>query len=155
MKKILIAMDYNPTALKIAEAGCSFAKKMNTEIILLNVISDNSDYSILEYAAIRGFMGFDETESKHLFDEGLRTAMELFLSKLKQIQNDDSIQTMVKVGDTASTILKVSKELHADLIVMGSHSRKWLENILMGSTIKDVLQQTTIPLLLIPTKHPK
>jgi len=35
---------------------------------------------------------------------------------------------------------------------MGSHSQKWLENIIMGSVTKEVLRKTTIPLFIIPTK---
>jgi len=40
----------------------------------------------------------------------------------------------------------------ADFIVLGSHSRKWLENIVMGSVTENVLRKTSIPLLIIPTK---
>jgi len=42
--------------------------------------------------------------------------------------------------------------LHADIIVMGSHSRRWLENIVMGSVTEEVLHHTSIPLFIIPTK---
>jgi Universal stress protein UspA and related nucleotide-binding proteins len=35
---------------------------------------------------------------------------------------------------------------------MGSHSRKWLENIIMGSQAEAVLKKTKIPLFIIPTK---
>jgi hypothetical protein len=33
MKKVLIALDYNPTAQKVAEVGFSMAKSMNAEVI--------------------------------------------------------------------------------------------------------------------------
>jgi len=35
---------------------------------------------------------------------------------------------------------------------MGTHSRKWLENIIMGSEAANVLKDTTIPLFIVPTK---
>jgi nucleotide-binding universal stress UspA family protein len=35
---------------------------------------------------------------------------------------------------------------------MGSHSRNWLENIVMGSVTEKVLHGTIMPLLVIPTK---
>jgi len=38
---------------------------------------------------------------------------------------------------------------------MGSHSRKWLENILIGSVDEKVLHHTTIPLFIVPTKPKK
>ena len=35
---------------------------------------------------------------------------------------------------------------------MGSHSRKWLENIVMGSVTEEVLRKTTVPMFIVPTK---
>jgi len=49
-------------------------------------------------------------------------------------------------------ILKTAKDMNVDLIVMGSHSRKWLENIILGSEAQDVLKDTTIPLYIVPTR---
>jgi nucleotide-binding universal stress UspA family protein len=40
----------------------------------------------------------------------------------------------------------------AELIVMGSHSRKWLDAILMGSVTEKVLHHTVLPLYIVPTK---
>jgi nucleotide-binding universal stress UspA family protein len=59
---------------------------------------------------------------------------------------------MVIEGDFAGSILKTAKDLHTDVIVLGSHSRKWLENIVMGSVTADILRQTSIPLFIVPTK---
>lgn len=37
MKKILIALDYNPTVQKMAKAGYALAKAMNAKAILLQL----------------------------------------------------------------------------------------------------------------------
>ena len=84
--------------------------------------------------------------------DGLKKASQQFLDKSKQHLGDKTIQTLVAEGDFAESILKTAKDLHADIIVMGSHSRKWLENIVMGSVTEKVLNHTTIPLFIIPTK---
>ena len=68
---------------------------------------------------------------------------------------DETIQTMIKEGDFAESILKAAKESHAEIIAIGSHSRKWLENIVMGSVTEKVLHHTSIPLFIIPTKQRK
>ena len=39
VSKVLIALDYNPTAQKVAEAGFSMAKSMNAEVVLMHVIT--------------------------------------------------------------------------------------------------------------------
>jgi nucleotide-binding universal stress UspA family protein len=156
VKKVLIALDYNPTAQKVAEVGFSMAKAMNAEIILLHVISDPVYYSSTEYSPIMGFNGFLDTSQMQLDNvDGLKQAALHFLDKSRHHLGDKSIQTLIKEGDFAESILKAAKELHADIIILGSHSRKWLENIVMGSVTEKVLRHTTIPLFIIPTKKQK
>ena len=156
LKKVLIALDYNPTAQKVAETGYSIAKAMNAEITLLHVVSDPVYYSSVEYSPIMGFNGYMETSPLELNSvESLKIASQKFLDKTKNHLGDKTIQVIVKEGDFADSILKAAKELHADMIVMGSHSRKWLENIVMGSVTEKVLHHTSIPLFIIPTKKKK
>jgi len=153
MKKILIALDYDPTAQKIAEGGLALAKAIGAEVILLHVISDPVYYSSTDYSPIMGFTGYLNTDPLQLNTiEMLKTASLNFLEKSKNHLGDQTIQTMVTEGDFADSILKTAKSIHADIIVMGSHSRKWLENIVMGSVTEEVLRHSTIPLYIIPTK---
>jgi nucleotide-binding universal stress UspA family protein len=153
MKKVLIALDYNPTAQKVAEVGFSMAQAMNAEVTLLHVISNLMYYSSTEYSPIMGFGGYMNMDSLQLDSiDGLKKATQHFLDKSKRHLGDKTIQTLIKEGDFAESILNAAKELHADIIVMGSHSRKWLENIVMGSVTEKVLHHTSIPLFIIPTK---
>jgi nucleotide-binding universal stress UspA family protein len=156
MKKVLIALDYNPTAQKVAEVGFSMAKSMNAEVILLHVISDPVYYSSTEYSPIMGFSGYMDMGVLQLESvDGLKKASQHFLDKSIQHLGDKAILTLVKEGDFAESILEAAKEVHADIIVVGSHSRKWLENIVMGSVTEKVLHHTSIPLLIVPTKQKK
>jgi len=156
MKKVLIALDYNPTAQKVAEVGFSMAKSMNAEVILLHVISDPVYYSSTEYSPIMGFSGYMDMGELQLDSvDGLKKASQHFLDKSIQHLGDKAILTLVKEGDFAESILEAAKEVHADIIVVGSHSRKWLENIVMGSVTEKVLHHTSIPLLIVPTKQKK
>jgi len=148
--KVLIALDYNPTAQKVAESGFSMAKAMKAEITLLHVISDPVYYYSTEYSPIMGFNGF--LEASQLNVDGLKNAALQYLDKTAHHLGDKTIRTLIKEGDFAESILKTAKEIHSDIIILGSHSRKWLENVLMGSVTEKVLRQTTIPLIIIPTK---
>ena len=153
MKKVLIALDYNPTAQKVADTGFKLAKSLNAKVILLHVITDPVYYSTAEYSPIMGFEGFINMSPTVLESvEELKNSALQYLEKSKQHLGDETIQTLVKEGDFAETILETAKELHADIIVLGSHSQKWLENILMGSVTEKVLKNTSIPLFIIPTK---
>ena len=153
MKKVLIALDYDPTAQKIAETGFSIAKAMGAETLLIHVISDPVYYSSTAYSPIMGFGGYTDLDflESDVIDE-LKKASEDFLDKSKKHLGDITIQTCVKEGDIAESILEAAKELKADIIVMGSHGRKWLEAIMIGSVTKKVLHHTSVPLFIIPTK---
>lgn len=153
IKKVLIALDYDPTAEKVLKTGFSLAKAMGAEVILLHVTSDPAYYCSSEYPAIMGFNGYmDMGSPESVSVEELKKASHNFLDQSKNHLGDKSIQILVKEGNFADAILTTAKELNVEFIVMGSHSRRWLEEILLGSVTEKVLHQTTIPLFIIPTK---
>ena len=153
MKKVLIALDYDPTAQKVAEEGFKLAKSMGAEATLLHVISDPMYYSSRNYSPIMGFSGNITLDPLVLNSvDTLKQASLDFLDKSRHHLADETIQMIVEEGGYSETILKTAKKLHADIIVMGSHSQKWLENILVGSVTEEVLHHTTIPLFIVPTK---
>jgi nucleotide-binding universal stress UspA family protein len=153
MKRILISIDYNPNAQNIAEAGLSLAKSMNAEVTLLHVVADYTYYSSLDYSPILGFDSFSNVgvlQTNTVVE--LQNAAQDYLGKMKKILNDDTIKTMVKDGDTGDAILEAGKEINADIIVMGTHSRRGLEKFLIGSVAEKVLRRSGIPMFIIPVK---
>jgi len=154
-RKVLIAIDYDPTAKKIAEQGYALAKAMHAEAMLLHVVADPVYYSSTEFSPIMGFTGYMDGGQLPITNESLKKASHHFLDKLKAHLGDGSIKTLVSEGDLGETILKTAKDIHADIIVIGSHSRKWLDEVLMGSVTEMVLHHTTFPLFIIPTKQKK
>lgn len=153
MKKILIALDYNPSAQKIAERGYALAKSMNAQVILLHVISDAAYYSSLNYSPIMGFDSFSNLDilQTDIVPELKKAALE-YLYKSKQHLGDETIETVVKEGDFGESIIDTAAEMKADIIVMGTHSRHGFDKILMGSVAEKVLHRSTIPLFIIPGK---
>jgi nucleotide-binding universal stress UspA family protein len=85
-------------------------------------------------------------------DNMLKEVSQHFLDKIKVHLGDYAINTVLKEGDFAETILNSANKIHADLIVLGSHSRKWLDDVLLGSVTNQVLRQTHRPLFIVPTK---
>jgi nucleotide-binding universal stress UspA family protein len=153
MKNVLIALDFDPSAQKVAEAGYALAKTMNAEVTLLHVILDPVNYSSPGHITVMGFGGYmDPGTIQTDTVAAMKKASLQFLDKSREYLGDKTIHTRVGEGDCADSILKAAKDLHADIIVVGSHSRKWLENIVMGSVSEKVLHHTTIPLLIIPTR---
>lgn len=76
--------------------------------------------------------------------------------KIKAYLGNENISTLIEEGDDiGETILKTADKIGAEIIVMGSHSRKWLESVLVGSATEDVLHKSHLPLLIIPVKDVK
>lgn len=141
--KVLIALDYDPTAKKVAEVGFEMARSMGAEVILVHVIQDLVAYSLT-------YLNMGPLQLDSVVE--LKDASQQFLDKTKQFLDDVTIQTVVKEGDFADCILETIKEFNIDILVMGSHSKKWLDNIVMGSVTKNVIRKATIPLYIVPTK---
>jgi nucleotide-binding universal stress UspA family protein len=153
MKKILIALDNNAGAQKIAESGNELAQALHAETILLHVTSHSTDYSSLNYSPILGFDSFsnlDVVQTETM--QKLKRTAEDYLDNVKLNLGDETIETVVKEGDYAENILQTAKEMNVDIIVMGTHSRKGLDKVLLGSLAENVLHHTTIPLFIIPVK---
>lgn len=151
--KVLIALDYDKSSEKVAQTGYNMAKAMKAEVTLLHVISDPVYYSSTEYSPILGLTGSLGVEpSIAESTDRLKEVTQNFLEEEKNRLGDDKIQTLLKEGDFADTILKTAKKLHASVIVIGSHSSRWLEDIVMGSVTNKVLRNTSIPLFIVPTK---
>jgi nucleotide-binding universal stress UspA family protein len=152
MKQVLIAVDYDLAAEKVAETGYTIAKAFGSRITLLHVVSDPSYYYSTEYAPILGFTGFSVKGFEHAIEEIRETGGE-FLETVKEHLKDDAVETIVKEGDAAEMILETAKEINADMIIMASHGRKGLERLLVGSVSENVLRHSAFPILIIPTKE--
>jgi len=153
MKKVLVAIDYNPSAEKVAKKGLELAIAMNAEALLLHVISDLNYYITDRYDPIMGFDGFMNQE--YLLEnpvQNLNQESENYLKSIKKHLKNESIKTVTLEGDAADSIIEYVEKEKIDYIVMGSHSKGFLEDIFMGSVTQKVLHHSTIPLLIVSTK---
>lgn len=143
IKKVLIAMDYDETSQKVAEFGYSLAKSLEAKVFLLHVIYEQPVY-YSTYPYMREF----QVEIRN----DLKKSTQEFLNKAKNHLGDPTIKTIIREGEISNAIIDTALKIKADIIVMGTHSRKWLENIIMGSEAESVMKKSTIPLVIIPTK---
>lgn len=153
IRTVLIALDYEPSAQMVAETGYTVAGSLGAEVVLMHVVADHVYYTSSEYSPVMGFTGFSSTDVlEQVGVKELRIASMDYLNITKHHLGDDTIRTIVAEGDTAGSILKTAEDLGAGLIVMGSHSRRGLDKMLMGSIAEDVLKKSKIPVLIIPTR---
>lgn len=153
MKKVLIALDFNPSAQKVAEEGYAIAKALKAEVTLVHVKVEAKYYSSIGHVTVIGFAGHikdNEPLPPDIIDPEIISRE--FLKKAMLHLGNNSIKTLVVGGSCADSLLKTAQNLKSDLIIMGSHSRKWFEKTAMGSVTENVLLNTNIAVLVIPTK---
>ena len=107
MKKVLIALDYDPSAEKIAETGYALARAMDAQVVLLHVTADAAYYANLEYTPIMGFAGYGSFTNVDIGDisRSIQKESSEFLAQSKAHLGDDNIITVVADGETATTIV--------------------------------------------------
>lgn len=93
----------------------------------------------------RSFLGND------VVDNYYREEAEAALAPAEKIllKNDISFRTGYRVGDIAQEIQSYVKKNKIDMIVMGSHGKSALGNLVMGSVATKVLATTTAPVLIV------
>ncbi|MPM02257.1 hypothetical protein SDC9_48502 [bioreactor metagenome] len=154
--KVLIALDYDPGAKQVAESAFDFAGKLNAHVVLLHVISDPVYYATSEYSPLTGFTGYDSIIQFSLDKEDdLLKKSQLFLNHFKGHYGNKKTETKVCEGDISARIVLTATELCADIIILGSHSHNWFENVVLGSVALHVLHESAIPVLIIPLGNSK
>ncbi len=150
MKKVLIAIDYNPTSETVINAGYELAKLMQAQVCLIHVISDVSYYG-MQYPAFMGYDSFSIPVNYEIQENIVKVANDFVEIAAKHL-NDTSVMTHVAEGETSQAVLEYAKEWKADVLVMGTHSHSTLEKIFMGTVASSVMERTEIPVYMVPIK---
>jgi universal stress protein A len=58
-------------------------------------------------------------------------------------------------GEPATEILRVAQEIHADLIILGTHGRTGLSRLLLGSVAEQVVRRAACPVVSVKTPFPE
>jgi universal stress protein A len=140
-KKILCPYDFS----EHAEEALKYAIKLSdkeTLITLIYVIQ--MPYSIDPY----GYSYYDikSDDIKNASKDALEKKVEELKSKYENINIDFEFDIDY---DPAEYILKNQKAGHYDLVVIGSHGRKGISRMLMGSVAESVLREATCPVMII------
>ncbi len=151
MKKILVAVDYNPVSEKVAYAALELARSMDAEICLIHVLADVSYYGT-QFPTFMGYEGYAGMEPDLNMAMEMRKVAEEFLEKAAEHLDHPAVTTHLTEGDTANAILNYAGEWKADLIVMGTHSHSTLEKLFMGTVAEKILEKTQIPVYVVPIR---
>lgn len=84
-------------------------------------------------------------------DEEVKKKMEAFVSGINVL--GVSATDLIKLGDPKDLIVEVAEEIEADLIIIGSHSKRNIFDIGLGGTANAVAKKAPCPVMMMsPTK---
>jgi nucleotide-binding universal stress UspA family protein len=142
-KHILIPVDGSPTAQQAVETAAGLAQAFGSKASVVYVVDPypftglGSDlaYGQAEYLAAA------EAEAKEAL-AAARAALDA--------AGVQGVQTQVASAHAIwRGIIEVAQEHGADLIVMGSHGRRGLEKLMLGSVAQRVLTHSPLPVLIV------
>lgn len=133
IQKILLATDFSSFSDAALPFAAGLAHRYSSTLYLVNVVP-SVPYDLLPA---------DPYQPALAASEKLRslTASEA----LKGVPHKDYIEQ----GDPADVLRKMVEVHHIDLIVLGTHGRKGIDKLLLGSVAEDVFRHATCPVLTI------
>jgi len=142
MKNIILPVDFSDTTDVLIDGAVDFAKEVMGKICLIHVAPADIGFAIGDM----GFQYFPEIEKSEIAEE---------LSELNELQKrieskGVGCEHILKQGVSADIILNYAKEKNASYIVMGSHGRSGIYDVLVGSLTKDITKNSPIPVVVVP-----
>lgn len=128
-KTILVPTDGSEFAQRAEDIAISIATKYDARIIGTYVIDDKLiyPYEVLE-------------------EEGKAILKNL---SLKAKKDGIIVDEILVVGNPAKDLVTITKRMKPDLVVVGTHSKKGLEKLLLGSVAENLLKSVEPPVLLV------
>ena len=142
MKRVLLPIDGSECALRavalVIAKRANYANPDDLEIHLVNV-QPLLSRDITRFASHQQIVDFHREESEKLMHE----ACALFAAA------GVGYTAHHEVGAVAESITALADALHCDQIVMGTHGRGALQELLMGSITLKVVHLSSVPVLLV------
>jgi len=146
-KKMLIAVDGSPCSENAAKQGLALAATLQIPVALFSVIDRSQEIipTDLEVKPIQTGTFLEEQARKNI-----RHMMEKYVLKSMEGQ----VQQILTEGLPREEILRKLNDWQAEVLVVGTHGRKGLAHLLLGSTAEYLVRHAKIPVLVIPYDGP-
>jgi nucleotide-binding universal stress UspA family protein len=139
-KKILFPTDFSDVSHKAVRYIKQLKGAGAQEVIVLHVI-DEKEFLALSRVAGQ-YLQITEQIEKEVAEEMAAIEAEMTAEGFR-------VKLKVKTGKPFKEIMATAAEEKASLIIMGSHGRSNIEEMLMGSVSENVIRHAKVPLLVI------
>lgn len=142
IKKVLIPTDFSEISDQVIEIALFMVKKFEAHLVFLHVM-ERIDHPRDMTALFDD--GYEQLEARGL----------ITLNKLIVMAKQQGIeaQSELKEGVPYIEIVKLAKQMEADLIILGTHGRGGLSHMFMGSQAERVVRMAPCPVTTIRVKE--
>lgn len=146
-RRILVPLDGSRTSQLGLREAIGLARNQGARLLLVHVV----DAHYLVSGGEAGIYLKDLMPS--LKQRGRR-----ILDKAEALVNRQGVKSSSALvealtGPVADPILRQAKKWRADLIVMGTHGRRGLKRLVLGSDAEQIVRTSTVPVLLVRLKN--
>ena len=144
LDNIMIATDGSDASRHAANLGISLAEHSGGKVIAVYVVDMQRIGHLPGFATLHGLK---ESLLDSMLEEG-EEAVEYIEKKSK----DDgvSFEKAILKGNPSDELLRYSKELGTDILVIGSIGRRGLSKFLLGSVAEKVVRHSDVPVMVVP-----
>lgn len=136
IRHVLVPTDFGEAAGTALEYALALAKKFDARVTLLHAFA----FPVTDYGdVVQWPIAEIEVQAQKALDEALATAKKEYAS----------IDGLVVCGETYRQILDVAAARKCDLIVLGTHGRRGLSRLLLGSVAEKVVRLSPVPVLTV------
>lgn len=140
---ILVPTDFSPTAEHALDYAIALAAKLGARIHLVHVIGI-PPLGIPELGIAVASMTADT-----MVADG-----QAALDRITAKRRDDASfgEAILRTGDARDEVLQAAAQVHADLIVVGTHGRRGVSRALLGSVAEAIVRMAPCPVLVVGAK---
>ncbi len=143
-KKILVPLDGSAPSERGLQEAIGLAQAHQARLLLLHVLDE---YPLL-LEANSAALAFEQVRTQ-LREQGLA-----LLARTKAQAAEAGVQADTELRETvayrvAPTIVQACEDAACDLVVMGTHGRRGLQHVVLGSDAETVVRLSRVPVLLV------
>jgi nucleotide-binding universal stress UspA family protein len=139
IKHIVVAIDFGEPAQAALSYAIGLAQKFGAKLTLLHVYGIPTVY-------------YPDSVAWPLEDLAKAAQATLDAEVAKVRASVPSAEGHTEVGDPRERILAFAKDSGADLLVLGTHGRRGLAHLVLGSVAEWVVRASPLPVLTIPVR---
>ena len=144
--KLLVALDLSDCTETIMKQVKELSKSLSASVWLIHNAEPEAD--ILEFKidpiAAREFL------AKKFHQEHIKIQE---IAESLRSEGVSATALLVHSGSAVKTILEQAEKLDVNMIVVGSHGRGAVYQLLLGSVSEGIIRKTSRPVLIIPTRN--